>query len=211
MNRRKEILDELVDVPALAAIDNQGPYKVPEGYFELLPEQILRRVKIENATSAKEEIEAISPLLAGISRKMPFTTPVGYFEKSNSLVGLESESKPQARVIKMFQPPRRFRMAAAAVVVAIVGLAGWLMFRQPVTTHYAVKSENQIQKELEPRVNQLSDSELANFVDGAMITTFYTANPVEISEEDVKLMLADISDHELEKYVDQNALKEKYN
>jgi hypothetical protein len=34
---------------------------------------------------------------------------------------------------------------------------------------------------------------------------------VEIGEEDVKLMLADIPDQELEKYLDQNSVKQKFN
>lgn len=211
MNRRKEILDELIDAPALASIDNQLPYQVPPGYFESLPELILARLKVGNAASAREEIEVISPLLANINRKMPNTVPDGYFEKIAAPVRGTAMPQQQARVVKMFQPPRRFRMAAAAVVVAVIGLAGWLMLKQPSSDTSVAKTEKEIQKELEPKVNQLSDSELANFIDGTVITSFYTANAGDMSEEDVKLMLADIPDQELEKYLDQNTLKAKYN
>ncbi|RYG48253.1 MAG: hypothetical protein EOO01_13775 [Chitinophagaceae bacterium] len=211
MNRRKEILDELIDAaPNVAGIDNQHPYWVPPGYFDKLPQMILLRIKTENAGSVRDEMDLISPLLGGLSKKMPFSTPVGYFESLAPQVTSSDKSEP-ARVVKMFQPRRTFRLAAAAVTVGIIGLASWMFFK-PVQTELAVKPDTEVQGDITNKVNQLSENELANFVESASIFAPYDNNSTsELNADDVMLMLADIPDTELEKYVDQHSVKEKFN
>ena len=214
MNRRKEIPEELKDIaPALAGIDFQQPYKVPAGYFENLAGQIMLRIRLENAGSAKEELEIISPFLSGLSKKMPFSTPEGYFDTlTPGIRSTENENREPARVVKMFQPRRTFRLAAAAVTVGIIGIAAWLFMREPATNQYATKTDTEVQKELKNKVGEISENELANFVEANTNITFTDSTSMaEIGEEDVKLMLADIPDQELEKYLDQNSVKQKFN
>jgi hypothetical protein len=66
--------------PVLPA-SSQNPYSVPTGYFENLAEAILNRVKEEKVSSAKEEIEALSPVLGKLNKSNPYTLPTGYFEE----------------------------------------------------------------------------------------------------------------------------------
>ena len=214
MNRRKEIPEELKNIaPALADIDFQQPYKVPSGYFESLAEQIMLRIRLENAGSAKEELEIISPFLSGLSKKMPFSTPEGYFDTlTPGIHSTENENREPARVVRMFQPRRTFRLAAAAVTVGIISIAAWLFMRQPASNQYATKTDIEVQKELKNKVGEISENELANFVDANTSISFSdSTSMVEIGEEDVKLMLADIPDQELEKYLEQNSVKQKFN
>src|SRR5689334_8033277 len=197
MNRRKEIPEELKDIaPLLAGIDFQHSYKVPAGYFENLPDQIMLRIKLENAASPKEELEIISPFLSGLSKKMPFSTPEGYFDTlTPGIRGTETEPREPARVVRMFQPRRNFRLAAAAVTAGIIGIAAWLFIREPATNQYATKPDIEVQKELKNKVGEISENELANFVETNTNITFSdSTSMVEIGEEDVKLMLADIPD-----------------
>ena len=215
MNRRKEITDELNDAaPLLEGIDLQHPYRVPAGYFEDFAERILLRIRLENAGSAQEELEIISPLLSGLSKQMPFSTPEGYFDTLiPEIHGTKTvvERKP-ARVVKMFQPQKTFRMAAVAVTIGVISFAAWLFLREPSIDQYATKTDTEVQKELKSKVSELSDNELADFIESSTVLTTYDSTSLEdISEDDVKLMLADISDQELEKFVDQNSVKEKYN
>lgn len=214
MNRRKEILDELNGAaPNLAGIENQHPYRVPEGYFESLPGLVLLRIKTENAASADEELETISPLLKGLGKKMPFSTPEGYFESlTPDILNTRTELRKPARVVKMFQPQRSFRMAVAAAVIGIIGIVGYLYVSQPKENQYAVKPDTEMQGEVQKKVGELSENELANFVESSTIIVSYdNAATGEISEEDVKLMLADIPDQELEKFLGQNSAREKFN
>lgn len=64
----------------LSNINPQNIYAVPEGYFEGLANQVLNRIKALEATSAKEELEILSPLLSSVSKEIPFSVPAGYFE-----------------------------------------------------------------------------------------------------------------------------------
>src|SRR6185369_3720963 len=59
----------------------KNPYSVPQGYFETLPDIILKKAKAQHSSSAKEELEVLSPLLSQISKKTPFSTPAGYFDE----------------------------------------------------------------------------------------------------------------------------------
>jgi hypothetical protein len=214
MNRRNEIHEELKDVaPTLAGIDFQYPYTVPAGYFDSLAENIMLRIRLENAGSAKEELEIISPLLSSLSKEMPFSTPAGYFDNlTPDIKAVEKVNHQPARVVKMFQPERRFRLAAVAVTIGLIGIAAWLFMREPVADLNASKTDTEVQKELKAKVSEISDSELANFVEANTNITFTDSTSVaEIREEDVKLMLADIPDRELEQYLRQNSVKEKYN
>ena len=216
MNRRKEILDELRDsAPSIVGLDPLlPPYKVPEGYFDSLPSLILLKIKAESASSVQEELEIISPLLSGITRKMPFSTPDGYFESlaPEIRVAPETNTKP-APVVKMFQPARRFRMAAAAVTIGLIGIAAWLFLKDNSTgDQYVTRTDSEVQNELKTKVDELSEIELANFVNASSYFVSYeNASVGEISEEDVRLMLADLPDQELEKYLDQNTVKEQFN
>lgn len=214
MNRRKEILEELTDAaPNLAGIENQHPYSVPAGYFDSLSELILLRIKTEHAGSAADELEIVSPLLSGLSKKMPFSTPEGYFDSLQPAIpAAPAKTGEPARVVKMFQPRRSFRLAAAAVTLGVIALATYFFFQRPAENQYAVKTDAEVQTELKTKVNALSENELANFVESVTVIASYDNNVTgEINEDDVKLMLADISDQELQKFIDQNAAKEKFN
>jgi len=215
MNPGKEIPDELKNIaPTLAGIDFQQPYQVPPGYFESFPDQVLLRIRLENAASAKDELGIISPLLSGLSKKMPFTIPEGYFESLTPSIRVaeKEDSHKPARVVKMFQPRKTFRLAVAAVTVGIIGVAAWLFMREPATNQYATKTDIEVQKELKNKVGEISENELANFIESSTTLTFTdSTSMVEIGEDEVKLMLADIPDQELEKYLDQNSVKEKFN
>ena len=138
--------------------------------------------------------------------------PAGYFDTLTPGIKVaEPVEKKPARVVKMFQPQRTFRIAAAAVTVGIIGIAAWLFMREP-EAEYAVKSDTELQKELKSRVGEISENELADFVAGStVLTAFDNTYLDEIGEEDVKLMLADIPDQALEMYIDQHAVKEKFN
>jgi len=214
MNRRKEILNELKDAaPALAEMDLQHPYRVPEGYFESLPGLIMFRIRLENAESVQDELEIISPLLNSLNKNMPFSTPDGYFDTLTPgiRVAKEEVQKP-ARVVKMFQPQKTFRLAAAAVTIGVIGIAAWMFMREPATDLYATKSDSEVQKELKNKVGELSENELTHFIEGSTLITSYDSTSLEeINEDDVKLMLADIPDQELEKFIDQHSVKEKFN
>ena len=81
MNRSLEISNELIELQSsLAGSAGHHPYSIPEGYFEDLASNILKRVRALDAVNAGEEIQSLSPLLAALPRELPYTVPARYFD-----------------------------------------------------------------------------------------------------------------------------------
>jgi hypothetical protein len=159
-----------------------------------------------------DELQEISPFLGNLKKENPFTVPAGYFE--NLVPEINRPQQTPAKVIRLSAAKRFYRYAAAAVIAGIFGITAILMFNQKSdNTTLALNQDSVTQSDLEQKVNALTDEEIADFIEGISITAY--DNPVgggEINEEEVRLMLADISDKELEKYLDtENPMKEKFN
>jgi hypothetical protein len=233
--------------PVLPAI-KQNPYSVPTGYFENLADTLLNRVKAEKASSAKEELEALSPVLGKLNKTNPYTLPTGYFEDlatnitdgakaielvneelenlSPLMVGLKNKNvyeapegyfdslandllakakQQPAKVVSMNFSRKIMRYAAAAMVAAVVLVAGWFIIYEkggPVNP-----TGDKIAKELDDKMKKVSDDELIKFfeddntaVDDNTVAAIQTP---EIDAADMKDMLADISDEELQQYLEE--------
>ena len=226
-------------------VSRQNPYSVPTGYFENLADTLLSRVKAEKANSAKEEIEALSPVLGKLNKTNPYTLPTGYFEDlatnitdgakaielvneelenlSPLMVGLKNKivyeapegyfdslantmlakAKKQqpAKVVSMNFGRSMMRYVAAAVVAAIVFGAIWFI-NNPVKSIEGITA-----KELNEKVKKVSDDELIKFFEDDNTTiednNVAAIQSSEIDAADMKDMLADISDEELQQYLEE--------
>jgi hypothetical protein len=80
------------DEGSLVLQTKDNPYQVPQGYFENFAANLLQRIKATEAETAKDELEALSPLLSGLNKKTPFSTPAGYFEEltDNAIAGAKA-------------------------------------------------------------------------------------------------------------------------
>ena len=91
---------------------------VPEGYFESLPVNILKKIHaLKNDVTI--ELTEISPLIAAIDNKVTYTVPEDYF---NGLTFLNKQQEP-AKVIAINKPKSFFKYAAAAVITGLLGLS----------------------------------------------------------------------------------------
>jgi len=201
MTPRKEITEELEQIGTeLARLSPTLPYTVPSGYFQSFPEIMLRRIRSADTSEAMQELKEISPVLAGMDKKMPFSVPPGYFE--NMPLNIPSGQKP-ARVIAL-QSSRFFRYAAAAIVVGIISLVGWFIASRPDTAAEQYASAGNSATQVIDNIADISDSEISEFVDAGSL--IYTVDPPELSgelrTEDLTLMLAEVSDDDLEKYLE---------
>ena len=81
MTNRENILQELQELKSiLADAGFQNTYQVPTGYFDGLADEILKRVRALESTTAEEELKNLSALLSSISKQMPHSVPAGYFD-----------------------------------------------------------------------------------------------------------------------------------
>lgn len=99
MTQRDNILQELKELQSRLADSTPGNiYSIPEGYFDGLADQVMRRIKALEATNAVDELTLLSPVLSKLSKKMPYTIPAGYFEEMEiSLISSVSTGSQSAK------------------------------------------------------------------------------------------------------------------
>ncbi|MGB3162334.1 MAG: hypothetical protein WBA96_02290 [Chitinophagaceae bacterium] len=184
--------------PTLNNFTRQLPFSVPQGYFEALNENLIQNVIKNNlAQTPKEELENLSPLLSSLNKEMPFAVPKGYFE------GLSSPTNPNKnkQATKIFSITNRkwFRYAAAAVVIGIVTLTGFLLpgdEKEP-----GVKALAKLSRDIK-KMDETQKDNLMDFVDAGMSgQETAQANPATNSE--VKKLLQGISEEELTDFQEQ--------
>ena len=199
--------------PLLAGMPAITPYRLPAGYFEDLGQQVMMRITTENVESAAEELSLLSPLLAGLKNKPTFTLPDGHLDGIRNKA-LEAVKEHQAaRVVPMFGK-NLFKYAAAAILIGIVATAAW--FFNTNTKQGAVLANNEVavEKQIQTQANAVSDNEMINYLETD--PTILTLEPVsitgEIKQNDIQLLLADVSDQELEQYLDRDDFRvQKFN
>ena len=206
MTRSLHIQEELQELSnSVSSLPVVNPYSVPAAYFDNFAEVVLSRIKSINVVSASEEISAISPLLAGLNKKMPFDVPKDYFEKN--IPSLPEVPARKARVISM-SAQRVFRYAAAAITVGLIFVAAWFFNRESGISNneLAINKDSVAEQHVQANINTLSDTEIAAFVEeGSLIYSIEApviTNELQ-REDDIQLMLAEVSDEELEKYLNQ--------
>ena len=185
--------------PLLNSISRQVPYKMPEDYFNELSEQALVGAKAIDFVN--EELENLSPLMNSLKGKKVYEVPEGYFESLADNILIEARKQKPAKVIA-FRPVKRvMRYAVAALVIGVMAISVWVI-QKPSSPTVIAKIENGIQN--------ASDEEINNFIQNneAPLGETVLSTDAEMSVADMKAMLADISDKELEQFatesLDQN-------
>jgi len=212
----------------------QHLYAVPEGYFEGLAASVLAKVKAQEAGAA-EEIQTLSPFLASLSRTMPFEVPGDYFD--TALEGIASEesipaewegarfnptySVPAgyfenlpAQILAKVQPEktaklisigqRLMRYASAACLTGLIAMSTYLYFGKPGV----IDAQEQPHQWVAAKLQNVSNQELDSFIQTATNETVNTAKP---SKTEVKKLLTDVSDKELDEFLNQVPVSDEMN
>jgi nitrogen fixation-related uncharacterized protein len=154
-------------------------FTVPEGYFESFPEQMLEKAVAGEDTSHGSEQWLV---------KTPTTV---------------AKAEPvAASVISLSAGKRMFRYMAAAVVAGIIGLGAWLWVIKPGTVDDNAIS--QADKDVIQKVQNISDSEMANYIENSALTATGEKTDIDIRGGYASLMLADIPDEDLQQYLEQH-------
>lgn len=182
-----EELDHLS--PLLKSMHKQMPYSVPEGYFDRATEGALAAIRSTHQ-SVSEELESISPLLSGLKKEMPFTVPQSYFEQLEQKI-VTGENKP-AKIISLTQR-RWFRRLAAAAVIGIVAVTGFLVITRP-------KGAEKVLVQVKKDVKKMDDTQkesMIEFLDAGLTgeETVQVSNPEKT--EEIKTLLEGVSEEEL--------------
>lgn len=150
-----------------------------------------------------KELEEISPFLSRLPKNNPYSVPSGYFEQFPSSVLAKVK---QARVVSIGVKRNVWRLAAAAAIAGAVMIGGWIFMEKqtPVDTTASVQKE----------MKQISDTEIMAYAEGSrgIVTQGDDlSSSAPIKDEDVPLVLANVSDQDLQQYLDQQTPSSKLN
>jgi hypothetical protein len=186
--------EELARLSAVVSrISREMPYRLPEGYFE-----------------------EISPVLTLLRGRLTYQAPAGYFE--------QLESELSAKAIQTSAKPERSIASEAKVVpfghrekvlkgnwwkyssVGAVAACLILVFSWP-QLHTDVMHTSEVHQ-LAPDLAQVSDQEMQAYLDDqnsilAEPVTNTTAT-LDMNESDVKSLLGDVPDGELQQYMEEH-------
>ena len=203
VNEELEILS-----PLLSQIGKRTPFSMPAGYFEELSENAVagaQAIDFVNGT-----LENLSPLMSSLKNKQVYEVPAGYFEQLPGQVLQAAKAQQPAKVVSISFTRRVIQYAAAAVVAGIIAVAGWMYMSKGTDKITPDKVEMASVIVPKPELNKLSDEVLEKYLESqtaapaetAAAATDNTAN-AEIDATDMKDMLADVSDEDLQQYLDK--------
>ena len=187
--------------PLLSKISRQVPYALPDQYFSDLSDQALAGAKAIEFVN--EELENLSPLMSSLKSKTVYEVPVGYFDSLPEKILTEAKKQQPAKVIAMRPMRRIMRYAVAAVLIGVMAISAWLMQRSPIETTV-------VKTKVEAGIQKASDEEILSFIqnDEAPLSESIFNSDSDMDESDIKTMLANVSDSELEQFanesIDQN-------
>lgn len=193
----KEELETLS--PLLSGLGKKMPFSTPDNFFEELSDNAVAGAKAIDFVNV--ELENLSPLMRSLKDKQVYEAPAGYFDQLPRQILQKVKSQP-ARVVSMSFTRKVVRYAAAAVVAGLVVAAAWLYIGNG-------KEESGL-----VGIEQISDEGLESYIENqssvspAETMVLADNTNAEIDEEDMKDMLADVSDEELQNYVDQYNAKD---
>jgi hypothetical protein len=178
--------------PLLNRLDKKSPLTMPAGYFNELSDNVVSGVQAIEFVN--EELENLSPLMTSLKEKQVYEAPARYFDRLPAEI-LRRVQTP-AKVVSFSFRKRIVRYAAAAVVTGALAVGGYFYF-----------APHKIIDTVDSQIAQVPDQELENFLtdntvalaDAGTIVTNDT-----ISENDSKDLFANVSDDELQKYLEEH-------
>jgi hypothetical protein len=193
-NEELEILS-----PLLSQIGKKMPFSTPAGYFNEVGENAIAGAQAIDFVNI--ELENLSPLMQGLKRIMVYEVPAGYFNQLPGQVMKAIKAQEPAKVVSMSFTRRVLRYAAAAVVAGLIVTAGWMWLGKGPGTE--IKPDAEIAK-----LDSLSDETLQKYLENQTAAPAETAiaattSAEELDANDMKDMLADVTDEDLQVYLEK--------
>ncbi len=186
--------------PLLNKIGKRNPFSSPEGYFNDFSDNIVAGVKAVEFVN--EELENLSPVMLELKGKLVYEVPEGYFENNVAIILDKAKTQQPAKVISIGFGKRVMRYAAAAVVVGIIAVSGYVISNKPDKVPGGqIASATTLDS---ATVAKIPDQEIENFINNSSASIDDAGSLVntddDISDKDSKDLLANISDAELQQY-----------
>ena len=230
MSSRNIILEELKSLNSgLLIKDLQEPvFSLPENYFESFADEVLKKIKSQEAQSVMDELKGLSPMLAGISRKLPYAVPENYFseitEEIPVLIGNEEIPAVLAEAGKEMpyhvpqgyfagladkmlnsvakKPAKVISMQRRFVRMAVAAVIAGIM----VVSGFMYFNQSKVDPNTNPEqwltknLKGVSGEEMDSFIETADISS---EEPIISNTTEVRQMLSDVSVNEMDAFLAQ--------
>ncbi len=201
--------------PLLDRIDKKSPFQAPRDYFDNLTGNVLSGVGAIDFVN--DELENLSSLMTGLRDKTVYRTPEGYFDGlSDTILArlrvparlapvIPMDAHKRGAVTRRLSTRKWFRYSAAAVTAGLILTMGWLGLHNPAPSAGG--------NELSASLSTVSDQEILNYLENQNIPlsetmSTSTAAAVEFNDADVKNILGNVPDEELNQYLDDSGSKD---
>lgn len=185
--------------PLLSSISKKMPHSVPAGYFDELGKKLEQTISTGTDETA-QELENLSPLLSQLKKKMTYTVPDGYFENLQPAITTENTGTG-AKVVSITRT-KWFRYAAAALVIGFVATIGFFALNK----NEKIDPENKSFAWVKKNLKKVSTDEINKFVELANEETTDVAK--NDGKDEVNNLLKDVSDKEIQEFLNDTQLAE---
>lgn len=186
--------------PLLGGLSKKSPYQVPDSYFGELMDNAVAGIKAIDFV--KGELQDASSVLAQLRDKKVYTVPEGYFENLAGNVLDKIHNRQPAKLVSMNTSRRFMRYAAAAVVAGVMAVAGWFYFANNSTGTAREQSLAAVEQLSDD--SKISDEELDKYLESEtfpVVTAATLPGNEEMNASDIKEMLSDVTEDELQQYL----------
>lgn len=167
----------------VSAVDSSAD--VPAGYFEMLSDSILSKIKAAEAEDAVAEIRILSPMLYSIQKENVFEVPVDYFENLSDTVLHKIAPQPEVIVMQR-RSTAFFKYAVAAAFTGVMALG---VFKFTGNTNNKIDLPGYVTaglqvQDVDRELAKISDDDIVKFLEagGSDIRAAYVANSVDRNE-----------------------------
>jgi hypothetical protein len=184
--------------PVLSQLSKQMPFSTPAGYFEELGENAVAGAQAIDFVNGA--LENLPPLLNDLKTVQVYEVPAGYFEQLPGQVLNAVKAQQPAKVVSMHFTRRVIRYAAAAVVAGLIITAGWFFLSN--------NKGGKLPPDQIAQLDSISDDVLQKYLENQTPTPAETALAAttaveEMDANDMKDMLADVTDEDLQQYLEK--------
>ena len=187
--------------PVLNKVDKKSPFTAPAGYFEDLADNLVSGLKAVDFVN--EELEN-NTSLNELKNRPVYTVPTGYFQSLPHQILTRIKGRTSGKVVKMNTGKRIWQFAAAAISAAVI-LVTVLFISERNEEASPLAQSTSIDSSIRNNISGLSDEAIINYVQNEDLSmgesTSVGVMSAEIDDEDVRLLLDDISDEALSQYV----------
>lgn len=191
--------DEELEIlsPLLRKLSKNAPFELPEGYFNDLPSDVIAGVNAVDYVN--QELESSEPMLNNYKIKNAYHVPDGYFEHLESSLLDNVKGKQKSSVIAFSFNRSVLRYSVAALVAGVLSMAAWIFFQnKPSVTSGTDPLAN---------IEQISNDEMISYLETTLAEgDIVSTATYPLKDEDVRDILFDLPDEELQQYLEHNAI-----